>query len=73
MARKTRLFDVAQARGISQRELAALTGIPESTLSRVRSGERPVSLQFIDRVMDALPADWGTEAELFPREEARAS
>jgi transcriptional regulator with XRE-family HTH domain len=73
MARTTRLFEMAAQRGITQAELARLTGIPEATLSRVRRGDRVISLHFMDRVLAALP-EWGSEGEMFPREQAeRAS
>ena len=65
MPRSTRVFEVADRKGISQAELARLTGIPEATLSRIRRGEREVSLLFMDRVLATLP-DWATEEDLFP-------
>lgn len=72
MARTTRLFEMAEQRGLSQADLSRLTGIPEATLSRVRRGDRVVSLHFMDRVLAALP-DWGDERDLFPREPVEKS
>lgn len=39
---------------VSLRELAALVGISASHLSRVESGERPVSPSLVERVCDAI-------------------
>jgi transcriptional regulator with XRE-family HTH domain len=73
MPRTTRLFEVAERKGITQRELAKLTGIPESTLSRVRRGERGVTVDFMDQVNAKLPGWVVEEGDLFPQEPVEAA
>ena len=50
-------------RGVQQAELARRTGLSEAQISRFRRGERSLSLEAIDKVLDVL----GLEVVIRPR------
>lgn len=50
------------SRGMSQRELAAAAGVPQSTVSSVESGQRQPSVHMLERLLAA--AGFGLEAKL---------
>ena len=54
-------------RGVQQAELARQTGLSEGQISRFLKGERGLSLESIDRMMDAL----GLEIVIRPRRERK--
>ncbi|MGH8827749.1 MAG: nucleotidyltransferase domain-containing protein [Jiangellaceae bacterium] len=49
-------------RGLSQRELAQLAGVPQSTVSTIESGRRQPSVLMLERLLDA--AGFSLEARL---------
>lgn len=51
-------------RGIQQAEVARLAGLSEAQVSRFRRGERSLSFEAIDRILDVL----GLEVVIRPRE-----
>jgi len=55
-----------QARGLSQRELAELTGTTQSAIARLEAGGRPPRIDTLLRIADALDAD--LHVELRPRQ-----
>lgn len=54
-------------RGVPQAELARQTGLSEGQISRFLKGERGLSLESIDKLMDAL----GLEIVIRPRRERK--
>ena len=56
-----------QARGLSQRELAELTGTTQSAIARLEAGGRPPRIDTLLRIADAL--DCELVVELKPRDE----
>lgn len=59
MARMTpitlRLKELREARGLSQKALAKLAGVPQPTISRIESGRLPnVGLTIIEKLSEAL-------------------
>jgi transcriptional regulator with XRE-family HTH domain len=56
-----------QARGLSQRELAELTGTTQSAIARLEAGGRPPRIDTLLRIADALDCD--LVVELQPRDE----
>ncbi len=59
MARVTpirlRLKELRQAQNLSQKALAAASGVPQPTISRIESGGWPnVGLEIIEKLADAL-------------------
>lgn len=54
---RTRVFDIAEERGIKLTWLASQYGISPERLSRIRSGEQPISRKFIEKSCEifALP------------------
>jgi len=54
-----------KARGLSQRELAELTGTTQSAIARLESGGRPPRIDTLLRIADAL--DCALVVELRPR------
>ena len=57
------------ARRLSQAELAALVGTPQSAIARLESGGRPPRIDTLLRIADAL--DCELEVELRPRTRAK--
>jgi transcriptional regulator with XRE-family HTH domain len=55
------------ALGLSQRELAELTGTTQSSIARLESGGRPPRIDTLLRIADALDCD--LSVELQPRDE----
>jgi predicted transcriptional regulator len=56
-----------QARGLSQRELAELTGTTQSAIARLEAGGRPPRIDTLLRIAEAL--DCELVVELSPRDE----
>jgi transcriptional regulator with XRE-family HTH domain len=56
-----------QARGLSQRELAELTGTTQSAIARLEAGGRPPRIDTLLRIADAL--DCELVVELKPHDE----
>ena len=52
-------------RDISQKELAELTGIDQSEISRIENGERNPSVRILKRIADAMDMD--LKIEFVPR------
>lgn len=50
-----RLRSLREERGISQRELARRTGVPNSTISLIESGKSSPSVGALKRILDGLP------------------
>lgn len=46
---RTRVFEVAEQRGLRQDWLAARYGISPATLSRIKAGDQPISRKFIEK------------------------
>jgi transcriptional regulator with XRE-family HTH domain len=53
-------------RGLSQADLAALVGTPQSAIARLESGGRPPRIDTLLRIANALDSD--LHVELFDRE-----
>ena len=56
--------DVAErraAQGLSQRELAELTGTTQSAIARLERGGRPPRIDTLQRIADALDCDLAVE------------
>jgi transcriptional regulator with XRE-family HTH domain len=50
-----RLKELREARGLSQKALAKLAGVPQPTVNRIESGKRPnVGLAILEKLADAL-------------------
>ncbi len=52
---KTRVFDIAEERGISASELARKMGLHRSVISRVKAGGREINRAFIAGAQRAFP------------------
>lgn len=50
----SKIKDARKAKGYKQEYLAHLTGIPQSTLSRIESGSRSPSLEELNKLIKAL-------------------
>lgn len=59
------VVDQRKARGLSQRELAELTGTTQSAIARLESGGRPPRIDTLLRIANAL--DCALAVELRPR------
>jgi transcriptional regulator with XRE-family HTH domain len=59
------VIEQRQARGLSQRELAELTGTTQSAIARLESGGRPPRIDTLLRIANAL--DCALAIELRPR------
>lgn len=46
------LLVVRAAKGLQQKELAELLGVTSSYISRIESGERPMSKQMLDKLVE---------------------
>jgi transcriptional regulator with XRE-family HTH domain len=57
-----------KARGLSQQELAHITGTTQSAIARLEAGGRPPRIDTLLRIADALDCD--LHVELIPRAEA---
>ncbi len=55
MALQTLAFDAAEAKGWSMKDLARRSGIPESTLYKIKQGERFVGTKTVEGIMRAFP------------------
>ena len=44
--------------GLSQREVALLTGINNATISRMESGEQSIKARQLEKILEACKADW---------------
>ena len=53
-------------RGLTQRELASLSGIPQSTISEIESGVANPTLSTLSRIADALGCSIGLSIEVEP-------
>jgi transcriptional regulator with XRE-family HTH domain len=62
-----RLKKAIRDTGLTQRELSRVTGIDETLISRFVRGQRGMSFETIDRLMDAL----GLEIVIRPRRPPR--
>ena len=60
-----------KARGLSQKELAELTGTTQSAIARLESGGRPPRIDTLLRIAEAL--DCELIVELRPRTQTRGS
>lgn len=49
-----RVRDVRKELGLSQRELAARSGVPQETISRIESGKRNVNIQTLISLASAM-------------------
>jgi HTH-type transcriptional regulator, competence development regulator len=58
------LVRLRDERGLSQKEVAQLAEISNSTLSRLESGDRGVSREVLDRICNVLELDRHEELEL---------
>lgn len=63
-----RLRETRLARGMTQRELSALSGVPQAQLSRIEAGEVDLRLSTLTAVANALEL----EVVLIPRKAAPA-
>ena len=59
------VIEQRRARGLSQRELAELTGTTQSAIARLESGGRPPRIDTLQRIANAL--DCELAVELRPR------
>lgn len=50
----SRLKDLREARGLSQRDLAKLVDLPQSSIARYETGAYSISLAAAQRIADAL-------------------
>ena len=56
-----RVVEQRKARGISQKELAELTGTTQSAIARLESGGRPPRIDTLLRIAEALDCDLRVE------------
>jgi len=58
-------------RGLTQEQLAEKVGTKQSSIARLENGDRPPTLSFLRRVVEALDGD--LEVHIAPREAAKGS
>lgn len=52
---RTRVFDLATARGWDQRRLAKAMGLSDTTLSKIQHGHRTMGRRFMEGALRAFP------------------
>lgn len=66
-----RVVEQRRARGLSQKELAELTGTTQSAIARLEAGGRPPRIDTLLRIAEALDCDLAVE--LRPRTRTKTS
>lgn len=55
------LRNARKERGLSQKEVASLSGIPQANLSRIEKGKANPGIREIERYLEAIGADMSIE------------